>query len=350
MSRLAIAGGVIWIAIVALLVFGSAADLWRALPNAYLCGWLVLVSLPLGALPLLMLLELRGLGDAAVAAPLRLLLASLPVLAVVILPLFFSLHGAYTWQSCRIHHCPPFHFEGFGDRWFTPGGFAGRAVLYLVLWVGLSLYFLRPARPTRARRRLAAFGLGLHLVLGTLASYDWFMSLDEGAVSSNYGLLVISLQCAFALSAALLMLVVFERIVPSRRSLHALLVLAGAAAFAQFVEFLVVWSANLPKEIAWYQDRAAGGSLFAAVAPAILLTGGAALLPERLAANRVVVAAVLAAFLLVGFVDLVLLASPHDLFVANFGVDLLATAALGGAAGACAFWLGGSSRRELRHG
>ena len=349
MSRPVLIGLGVWVAAIALLVVGGALGLWHNLPNIYLCGWLVLVSLPLGALPVLMILELANAGEAGVAASLRSILASLPILALLILPLLFDLHGAYTWQACFLPHCPPFHYEGFGTRWFKPGAFALRSVIYLVIWIGLSLYFLRPARPTPARRRLAAFGLMLHVVLGTLASYDWFMSLDEGHVSSNYGVLVMTLQGAFALSAALLMVLGIDRGVPTRRALLVLVVMAAIATFAQFVEFLVVWSANLPKEIVWYQDRARGGEIFSVAGPLLLLTGAVLIVPERFAANRILVALGTIAFLAVAVVDLILLSSPHDLFVVDLVPDLLAIVALGGFATACAFYLGGKGRRRMRH-
>ena len=349
MSRRGIVGLAVWSGAVGLLVFGYAAGLWPHLANAYLCAWLVLVSLPLGALPLLMALELWDGGEAAVAGPLRLLLASLPVLAILILPLFFSLHGAYTWQACLLPHCPPFHYAGLGARWFTPGAFLWRSIIYLVLWVGLSLYFLRPVRAGGSRRALAAFGLGLHLVIGTLASYDWFMSLDEGLVSANYGLFVITLQCAFALGAALL-LTLARGVDPDRGTLCAFLVLVALAVFAHFAEFIVVWSANLPKEIAWYQNRAGGGRAFAVVAAVLVFFGIVALVPKRLNEYRSVVAAATVALTLVAFVDLVLMASPSGLFLDNAGADLVVLVVLGTLGIACARILGGRRREALRHG
>lgn len=352
MKRPVLIAGGIWIAAVLLLLFGSAAGLWPNLSNAYLCGWLVLVSLPLGALPILMALELLGLGATPVTGPLRLMLASLPILALLLIPVLAHLHGAYTWQVCSLAHCPSFHYKGFGAHWFTSGFFVGRSIVYLVLWVALSLYFLRPARPSVGRRRLAGAGLALHFVIGTLAAFDWFMSLDEGSASSNYGVLVISAQCAFALTAALLMQLADASDRPERHALVALLVVAAAATFAQYVEYLVVWSANLPKEIAWYQDRATGGQVFAIAGPLLLLLGLVLLLPQQLNSNRVVAAIALISFFLVAFVDLILLASPHNLFVGNFIADLVVVVVLGGLATVCALWLGGHGfgRWRPRHG
>ena len=350
MSRPVLIAIAIWLAAAVLLVVGGATGIFTHLPNAYLCGWLVLVSLPLGALPVLMALELTGARDAGLAAPLRLILACLPILALLFVPLLINLRGAYTWQACVLSHCPTQHYEGLGARWFTPGFFALRRVGYLVVWIALSLYFLRPALTTPSRRALAAIGLMLHLVLGSLAAFDWFMSLDEGLVSSNYGVLVMAAQCAFAVTTALLMSLSGSRTTPDRNLVLALLVVIGVAAFAQFVEYLVVWSANLPKEIAWYQERATGGRLFAVVAPLLLLCGAVILMPRRLGSNRMVVGLALGAFCLVEVIDIVLLASPNGLFAPGLVPDLLMIVVLGGVAVVFASILGGRARHTVWHG
>ena len=343
-----LAAATIWFVAVATLAAGAVAGWWPSLGSAYRCGWLVLAALPLGALPLLMIIDLAHAGEAAVAAPLRLLLASWPVLAVLLVPVLIDAHGAYAWQGCVLAPCPT--YEGFGARWFTHGFFALRSTLYLVVWLGLSLYFLRPGQRWAANRALAVAGLLTHLVVGTLAAFDWFMSLDVGHVSANYGVLVMSTQCAFALTCALLVQIGMGQARPARQAVVALLTTLAVAAFLQFVEYLVVWSANLPKEIAWYQDRATGGSLLAAVGPVVVAGASLALASERLAANRLAAGSVLSALLAVEFSHLVLLASPRGLFGPNFLADILATIVLGGVAAAGALVLGGYRRGRLEHG
>ena len=347
MTRPVLIATALWLAAAILLVVGAVTGMWPQFANAYLCGWLVLISLPLGALPILMALEVANAGDAAVAAPLRLLLASLPLLALLFVPLLIDAGGAYAWQGCRQPRCPSFHFQGFGAKWFSHDLFALRSVVYLVLWFGLSLYFLRPVKPSSGRRSLAVVGLILHCVIGTLAAFDWFMSLDDGHVSANYGVLVIAAQCAFALTAALLILLVAVPGRLERRTLLILLAVVGFAAFAQFVEYLVVWSANLPREIVWYQDRATGGRLFAVAGPALLVIAALVLALGR--GRRVIAGSALGAFLIVEVVDFVLLASPNNLFAANFPADSLAVVTLGGFAAVCATVLGGRSRQRLAH-
>ena len=194
------------------------------------------------------------------------------------------------------------------------------------------------------------FGLILHAVIGTLAAFDWFMSLDDGHVSANYGILVMAAQCAFAFTTALLLSLVTEPKLPDRRTFLTLVVVIGVAVFAQFVEYLVVWSANLPRDIVWYQDRAAGGEVFAVVGPVLLGLAALALAPEWASANRIICGCALAACLAVEFVDLILLASPKGLSASNILADMLVTVVMGGLAAACAIRVAARGRPRPAHG
>lgn len=236
----------------------------RVLPS-YLAAWLLCLGIPVGALALLMALEIAGATDAALADPLRSIVAALPVLALLAAPVLldpdalFPLHGATT-------------------------PFVIRAVVFLVLWTLLSLVFQR--RPSRAggpRRALAVVGLAVHSVIGTVAATDWALSLDPGLGSTSFGLLVMVSQCGAAISVAVLLAAWNSRPWTAPSGLAALfLCLLGAWIFLQFTQFIITWSANLPNEVVWYQRRGAGIGLVAertavgACAAALLL-----LLPRR---------------------------------------------------------------------
>ena len=333
------------------LALGHAAA--PALARSALAGWIVVAALPLGALPILMVLELAEGGTAPGTGALRLLVAGLPVVALlgallllapVLAPGHVDLASLYGWSA----HPP----HGPAAAWFQPRWFAIRAVTYLVVWVALGLVFARPADlPSVGRRRLAAVGLGLHLVIGTLAALDWILSLDLGLNSPVFGLLVIALQCAFATTAALLVALAGDRALAPPRALVLILLSAVAAATTiEFIQYLVVWSANLPREITWYQSRFAGlgAGLFIA-APFVLAAAFAVMMPVALSARRGPVAA--AAILLFGLelANLFWLVTPS--WRGSFTLpplDGLALVAVGGLA--LAGGLHARSRGGMRHG
>jgi hypothetical protein len=131
----------------------------------------------------------------------------------------------------------------------------------------------------------------------------------------------------------------------------ATLVAVFAAAFMQFVQYLVVWSANLPREIVWYQHRLGGvGSALFVVGPLILIAAAAVLMPAGLTARRVPVLG--ATVLLAGLevVDLLWLVTPA--WRGSFSVsilDALALAGLAGVLGASAMVIT-SRTMAVRHG
>ena len=235
---LAVSAGVVVAALLCAALFG------RPIMGPYLAAWLVFLSLPVGALPLVLGSELAGQGGSAQNGFLRWMLVLMPAAAVLGLPVLLATHALYPWAAQAV---PPAH--GLAGAWFRPVWFAVRGVIYLGGWTWLCLAALRPPEgPPRAG--LCGFGLVLHVVLGTLAASDWVASLSPGLNSAVFGLLLMSVQAGVALSAGLLL----ARLTP--RGAPVLLVLAaGVWAFLHMIQFLVVWSADKPAEIVWYLHR-----------------------------------------------------------------------------------------------
>lgn len=334
-----------WLGAMAALVALEAKGVGQELPQAYLAAWLVLVSLPLGSLPILMALDLAGPTETVVGPPLRLLLASLPILSLLIAPTLLDESDVYGWAAAKP--------DGFAGRWFSPDVFALRSIAYLVIWNALALFFLRPAQPTTRHRAIAGLGLLLHLVVGTLAAFDWFMSLDNSFVSSSYGTLVITAQCAIALTAALFIARLIDRRTWTERApVFALLLAIGLAALAQAVEYLVIWSANLPNEIAWYQTRAqdALGPTFAVAAPVLLALAFLMLLSPS-SPRRSSTLAALVVILLVEITDLLCLASPRDAFTFSaLTLDLVLLVGIAGVASVFALLVADRRTLVVPHG
>ncbi len=347
---------VAWLAALVVVIVVAAAAGWTVTAHGYFAGWLVAASLPLGALPVLMVLDLLGGRETPVRTTLRLLLASLPVLALLLVPVLLDLKAVFPWATgTTLAPASAEPLKGFARTWYTPGFFGLRSAAYLLLWVALSLFFVRPAPPSARHRRVAGIGLPIHLVLGTLAAFDWWMSLDHAFLSSVYGLLVIATQMAFAMTAASLLAMPVPRRSEAVETpfLLALLAVLFTAAFLQFSQYLVVWSANLPKEIVWYQARWVGvlGPIFVIGAPVILVLGTAVLIPSALAAMRVPVLAALGGFALLAVLDLACLASPRGTFtIPGVLLDLAFLFLIGGIGAGCAMVLAGRRSGALHHG
>ncbi|MFE1598263.1 hypothetical protein [Methylobacterium sp. ID0610] len=300
----------------ALTACGLAAAAGSTVMPSYLAAWLVLISLPAGALPLLMGLELAGFAGGPMAASLRRLLALLPIAALLLVPILLNVGELYGWGRGGAPR------TGFAALWFTPAFFTLRSLFYLAVWLWLAATFRRaPAdlslAEAGARRRRAVLGMVLHAVLGTLAAEDWVQSVDPGLASAAFGLLVMTIQAGIALSAAALVAARASSGRPGRDSRTAaafadpMLVLLACWGFVHFVQYGVVWSANLPQEVRWYLDR--GGALARVGAVAALGTGILAvfvLLPRRVAGRPAALVGIAALILVLHGAEMFWLVTP----------------------------------------
>ncbi len=227
---------------------------------SYLAAWLFWAALPIGALPLLMALELvGGAWSLDILRALRRLVLLVPVAAILIVPVLLRLHGLYPWSRGVASH------GAAGGSWLGSTWFIVRAIVYLVIWTALALIFARAAAPERRgrRRMAAALGLAVHLVIATLAAVDWTMSLDPRWSSSMFGLLLISVQCCIALSVAVLIAGAEADAQTGLPQPGALLLVIGSIwLYLQFMQFLTMWSADKPDEVLWYLQRDADGGRF----------------------------------------------------------------------------------------
>jgi hypothetical protein len=250
------AGAALLLVALLLSVFTNAS----VMPS-YLADWLFWSSLPLGALPVVMLLDLTGPGAGfGLEIALRRLLWLTPIAAVLMIPVLIRPGSLFAWTSGHGFGTP------FARIWMSHSAFIVRAIACLAIWIVLALLFVRPP-PNEGvyyRRGVAGFGLFLYAVTATVASVDWAMTVEPNWISAEYGLLFMTAQAAIAVSVALLVAgAMWRRAVPEVAASF-LLIAASAWLFMQFIQFLVIWSADKPADIAWYLHRSnAAGKIVA---------------------------------------------------------------------------------------
>jgi hypothetical protein len=154
----------------------------------------------------------------------------------------------------------PASLKPFKAVYLAPWFFALRTIVYFTIW-SLSALWLRqagnnPERMTRA----ASVGLIIYALTVSLAGVDWLESLEPDFHSSIYGLLFVGFTMlnglAFAIAGGLL-----ER--PRIGSLKAysalLLSMILVWAYLHGMQYLVIWSGNIPDEVTWYLERSSHG-------------------------------------------------------------------------------------------
>jgi hypothetical protein len=244
---------------------------------AWLAAWWLALSVVLGALANAWMHRLTGGRWGELLRPATAALARrLPWLLLLLVPLAFGLDALYPWAAdpsgaWREAMARP----AFNRIWLSPGFFALRVLLYALAWWWLA----RPALATLTKARAAA-SLIVHAVVSSLAAIDLLMSLMPVWYSTGFALVVLTGQmlAGSALAVGLTALYRAHRAPPASppdppvwRDLgNLLLTWVLSWAYLAFVQLLIIWAENLPREIAWYLPRLDTGWWWAGVALVLL--------------------------------------------------------------------------------
>jgi hypothetical protein len=327
--------------------------------QSYLMAYMWCLGATLGCLALGMVHQLSG-GAWGVVIRREIGAATrvIPVLTLLFLPIVFGMRHLYPWTDPAV--VAGDEILKHKQLYLNTPFFLMRAVLYFLVWNGLAFFLNRwslaqdeSADPTLARRMqgLSAAGLMGYGLTITFASFDWLMSLEPRWYSTIYGVLIIGGQGLTALAFLIAALVWLARRPPldrivGREHFHDLgnLMLAFVMlwAYFSFSQYLIIWSGNLPEEIAWYLHRLQTG--WRAVGIALMLFHFA--VPFVLLLSRAVkreggmLVKVAIGILIIRLVDLFWLVAPefHHDGVSVSWLDVTVPVALGGIWLGCFVW------------
>jgi len=244
--------------------------------RAYLIGFRFWLSFPLGCMALVMVQHLTGGLWGAVLRPiLEAASRTLPLLALLFLPLILGLSILYPWTHAEHYDANPAMLEKIQFYLNTPF-FLARAAAYFAAWFVVATFLNRwsaeqtehptPTRPRRFRL-ISGPGLAVYGLTITFASVDWFMSLDPEWFSTIYGVIVAVGQLLAAFAFAVLMTALLAKRPPLSDAVSPialndlgglLLAFTMIWAYVAFSQFLLIWAGNLPEEISWYLPRIRG--------------------------------------------------------------------------------------------
>ena len=262
------------------LLFGAASLVLALLPatrtqffHSYLLGFMFWLGISLGSMAFLMIQHLTGgKWGMVIRRPLEAAMRVLPLMLVLFIPLAAAgiphLYGAW------FHPDPTDkHLVMMRHSYLTPGGYAGRAVIYFAIWLTFAFILDRwsreqdnpPVQNLAPRfRTIAAPGIILYAFTITFAAIDWVMSLDPHWFSTIFGFIIIVGECL----SAMCFMVVVERILvryqpmsawvkPKEVHDHGKLMLTFVMlwAYFSFSQLLIIWAGNLPQEIRFFTRR-----------------------------------------------------------------------------------------------
>ena len=318
--------------------------------QSYLLGFLYWLGIGAGSLAILMIYHLTGgAWGAIIRRVLEAATRTLPLLAVLFVPLVFGLHDLYHWT-----HTDEMMADAVLQRktaYLNVPFFLARAAAYFVIWSALALLLNRWSRQQDERadpalidrmRKLSGGGILLWGLATTFASFDWIMSLDPHWFSTIFGVLVAG---GWGLSTLAFAIVSMRML--SRRGLvgdifrpsyvndlgSLLFAFVMLWAYFSFSQLLIIWSANLPEEITFYVRRRAGGWEWLSVVLVVLhfALPFLLLLSPAIKRNPRTLAAIAVLLLVMRWVDLQWQSAPN--FHAAVGAHWLDLAALVGVGG-----------------
>ncbi len=243
---------------------------------SYLFGYTFWLGLSLGCLGVAMIHHLTGGRWGFVTR--RFLEAgfmTLPVMAVLFVPLCFGLRELYPWAQPTLVAASETLQKKQG--YLNAPWFMARAVCYFLVWMVLAFWLRKWSRqqdatsdlaPTIRMRTLSGPGMVIYPLTATFAWVDWVMSAEPQWYSTIFLVIVLIGQVLSAFALVTLVLAWFRvhspfREVVTRTHFHNLgnLLLAFVIfwTYVRFSQLLVIYSGNLPHEIDWYLHRIAGG-------------------------------------------------------------------------------------------
>lgn len=241
--------------------------------RSYLLAYFFVLGIPLGSLALLMVHHLTGGGwGLVIRRTFEASARTIPVMAVLFLPLVFGMHTLYEWTHAEAASDPIIAQKAI---YLNESGFLIRAVVYFLIWSFLAVALTRLSAKQDGTEvhfsrfeNIAGPGLLVYALTLTFASVDWVMSLDPHWFSTLFGLWVMVGQALTALAFTIVIAFLVSRdgrmsqlITTAKFHDYGTLLFAFVMlwAYLSYSQYLIIWSANLPEEIPYYLQRLGGG-------------------------------------------------------------------------------------------
>ena len=206
------------------------------------------------------------------------LMITLPVGALLFVPLAFGLNHVYPWTNPDIIKST----EGLRAKsgFLVDKFFIGRTYGYFLLWSIWIFALYRQSTKQDSRHsyrqmqiasRWSAPGLFLVVAVGTMAAYDWLMSVEPGWYSTIFGLYYLADGAVLFFSVMILICLGFRQAGILDKEINIehyhdlgkwLFAMTCFYTYVAFSQFLLIWYANIPDETQFYRHRMPGTWLY----------------------------------------------------------------------------------------
>ncbi len=348
-----------FIAIIALILCALGAATDRAqFARSWLIGFAFAITIVLGGMFFVFVQYLTGSAwSATVRRFMENIAVTIPFGLLLFIPVALNLPVLYEWTHADVIARDAAVRSKLS--YLNPAAFNIRTIVYFAIWSVWAIAVWRQSTKQDRERSIAqmhaasrwsAPGLLILTVTGTLASFDWIMSLDPRWYSTIFGVYclsggalaffgVITLICLGLRPAGIMRnAITMEHYHDLGKWMFALTIFWTYIAFSQY---LLIWYANLPEETIFFRNRMVGSWK---IVSAILLFGRfvlpfVVLIFRASKRNLKVLGAAASWILTMHFVDMYWLIAPNfsKSRVAFHWMDLAATAGVLSVL-ALAFW------------
>ena len=329
--------------------------------HSWLVAWVFFTGIACGALVIVMMQSLTGgAWGVAVRRLAEAAMLTLPLMAVLFVPVLIGIHDIFPWSRAEAMAVHPKwqHKQGYLNLPF----FAARGFFYFAVLSTFAFFIRRwsvrqdkmegSPSPGKRMRALSGGGLVVYVLCMNFTSTDWVMSLEPDWYSTIFVVIFMAGQflTALALMTALLALFAgrkpFDGLITTKHFHdlgNLLLTFVIFWIYVSFSQFLIIWSGNLPKEISWYLHRSSGGwkevALFLMVFQFVLPLG--LLLLRGMKRKRERLGAIAAMIVIVNIVNVDWLIAPafHPEGLRIHWLDFATLGAVGGLWTAAFLWL-----------
>ncbi len=273
--------GVVGGAGLGLLALGTVIGGTEQLFRSYLLGFVFWLGIAFGCLGIQMIHALTGgRWGPPIQRTLYAASTTLPLLAVMFLPLLGGMQALYPWARPEALED---HILAHKAPYLNVPFFIGRAVACLLIWSVLALALYRRSvprldKPSSAKMRvLSGPGLLIGAITMSVAAIDWLMSLEPHWFSTMFPVIVIVGQLLSAQCFVILLLVFEKRrtggvvpVDPLHDLGNLLLLFVMLWAYVSYSQYLIIYAANMAEDVTFYAHRSAGGWQLVAFALIVL--------------------------------------------------------------------------------
>jgi hypothetical protein len=196
---------------------------------------------------------------------------TLPVLALLFVPLLFGLDSVYVWADADV--AAHDHLIQHKAKYLNVPFFIARAAVFFAAWSGLAFVLYRRSiargldkTPSAKMRVVSGPGILFCVITMTFAAIDWLMSLDPHWFSTMFSVIVIVGQLLSAMAFVVAVVLFDARQRGDKVSIDALhdlgnllLVFTMLWAYVSFSQYLIIYAGNMAEDVTWYADRTGGG-------------------------------------------------------------------------------------------